>query len=538
MNARITLLPWALCASITLTGCTDLFGSGGGGGSTVGSPTTETVSAELGGTIALDDGSLVIFPPGALFEDTDITVTPIANSGDDGGPLRSFRLEPDGLIFGAPVTVRLPLPASWPEGQAPLVGHAIGTNPNNAMLTGEVAQLMGSPGAYFAEATIHSFSCATLSYNCHAGTIKHVLSEFEARGCAQDDVLDQINAAYPGVNIDERHCESAGPDQVQSLLDSHFDDVGGWDPGVDVPADVLAEAIQAARDGRQVVLGFSTQPWQARDGQHGFYPALAYAHTATLRVVNGQVVIHNTIQTINQYLRDHFGGEVTATYPAEELNEFRQLQVGVALEEQLCGAPDCLSDPSLNPFGLNVYPPVDGIDGWSIDCWLSSSNCVPPRSVAWPAVRIYIEKTEADESPCGECSTQKDGDGDSCVAPPDDDPSGDSDGDGVANGSDNCPTASNADQMDSDGDGLGNACDESMCPEYSIVDEGCGGCIEGFYCSSGGQGTGVCEQLECPEGAGRTYTLECCCDCWEDQSLRGVYDPCRTNFLVACVPRE
>ena len=38
----------------------------------------------------------------------------------------------------------------------------------------------------------------------------------------------------------------------------------------------------------------------------------------------------------------------------------------------------------------------------------------------------------------------------------------DADGDGVANGSDNCPYVSNASQADSDGDGKGNACDN--CP--------------------------------------------------------------------------
>jgi hypothetical protein len=35
----------------------------------------------------------------------------------------------------------------------------------------------------------------------------------------------------------------------------------------------------------------------------------------------------------------------------------------------------------------------------------------------------------------------------------------DDDGDGVANGDDNCPTASNPDQADTDGDGVGNVCD-------------------------------------------------------------------------------
>lgn len=38
-------------------------------------------------------------------------------------------------------------------------------------------------------------------------------------------------------------------------------------------------------------------------------------------------------------------------------------------------------------------------------------------------------------------------------------PPGDLDGDGVANGSDNCPSVANPSQVDTDGDGLGDACD-------------------------------------------------------------------------------
>ena len=46
------------------------------------------------------------------------------------------------------------------------------------------------------------------------------------------------------------------------------------------------------------------------------------------------------------------------------------------------------------------------------------------------------------------------------VSAPPSDPN-DSDGDTVANGSDNCPTIGNTDQADDDGDSIGNACDPS-----------------------------------------------------------------------------
>lgn len=48
----------------------------------------------------------------------------------------------------------------------------------------------------------------------------------------------------------------------------------------------------------------------------------------------------------------------------------------------------------------------------------------------------------------------------------------DADGDGVADGVDNCPTVANADQIDSDGDGIGDACDN--CPDnYNPGQENC-----------------------------------------------------------------
>jgi hypothetical protein len=45
----------------------------------------------------------------------------------------------------------------------------------------------------------------------------------------------------------------------------------------------------------------------------------------------------------------------------------------------------------------------------------------------------------------------------------------DTDGDGVADSSDNCPNTANADQLDSDGDGIGDACDN--CPQTANKDQ-------------------------------------------------------------------
>jgi len=61
----------------------------------------------------------------------------------------------------------------------------------------------------------------------------------------------------------------------------------------------------------------------------------------------------------------------------------------------------------------------------------------------------------------GQADTDNDGTGDACDACPSD-PANDVDGDGVCGNIDNCPTTANPAQTDSDGDGIGNACDP--CP--------------------------------------------------------------------------
>lgn len=50
------------------------------------------------------------------------------------------------------------------------------------------------------------------------------------------------------------------------------------------------------------------------------------------------------------------------------------------------------------------------------------------------------------------------------------------DGDGLANGADNCARASNPDQTDTDGDGIGDACDQNVDADTDGVDDGVDNC--------------------------------------------------------------
>lgn len=181
-----------------------------------------------------------------------------------------------------------------------------------------------------------------------------------------------------------------------------------------------------------------------------------------------------------------------------------------------------------------------GVFDAPIDAWyFERLSWTGPTCVRWKGGKapVAVPDPLADTRP-STCTPAELAGNTGPLDPPDTtgDPTADSDGDGIPNAEDNCPNAANPYQIDTDGDGIGNDCDDTACPDFARTETSCGLCKEGFYCASGGQGTGLCEQETCPEGAGRTYTLDCCCDCWEDQSLMGIYDPCRAGYLLKCVP--
>jgi hypothetical protein len=79
---------------------------------------------------------------------------------------------------------------------------------------------------------------------------------------------------------------------------------------------------------------------------------------------------------------------------------------------------------------------------------------------------------DKDNCPTMQNPMQEDDDGDGignpCDAPP---PPPDADGDGVPDGNDNCPDKPNPGQKDSDGDGIGDACDDTPLPVEDVRQE-------------------------------------------------------------------
>ena len=69
----------------------------------------------------------------------------------------------------------------------------------------------------------------------------------------------------------------------------------------------------------------------------------------------------------------------------------------------------------------------------------------------------------------------------------------DTDGDGVADNSDNCPNDANADQADGDSDGLGDACDDT---DDNVISGGDAGLGDALYMSNG------CAACHADDGSG------------------------------------
>jgi hypothetical protein len=75
-------------------------------GTPTGSPTSATIGT-AGGTLSTPDGALTLtFPAGALNSETEISITPITNTAPKGVASAAYRLEPEGIVFNAPVELK------------------------------------------------------------------------------------------------------------------------------------------------------------------------------------------------------------------------------------------------------------------------------------------------------------------------------------------------------------------------------------------------------------------------------------------------
>ena len=396
---------------------------GGGGGSSGGTAattntsrdlpgaSTATISARNGGTLQTATGISLEIPAGALSQDTKVTIIPLKVDDISDLFINAVRFEPEATLLKSAAVVRFPLPATWDGRESPEIYLFSGTDPQQAVPTGTYAKVTGTAGAYTAEVPIKDFDPPALAqpataqpHNCHAGTIDRVVGKLLDRGCLRQyidySLADNYGIPYTFPFSYPAVPGSSGPEQIQALFDTFFNEIGHWN-GIDgnpekptdwttfqdVPPAVVNQILQnVAQDGRMVGLAFKDGSWGGRDKDNlNFYDTRSteYRHSAVLQSdQNKHIQIVNTSPTKDlSLLNVAYGefkkaGEVTYPYPAEKLNDFRKLRTSEALEIYLCGSLGCLEDQSKN--------------AWRIEPYKSSPH--DRRAIPWSAALIYVER--------------------------------------------------------------------------------------------------------------------------------------------------
>lgn len=112
-----------VACSSSSSGGTDVSGAGGQGGSGVGQPVAQTVKAADGGMVAAA-GAKALIPPGALAQDTNITVTVSPKTGQpDEADIAAdvFDFGPNGTMFSKPVTLTIDFTGTAPAGKKAVI---------------------------------------------------------------------------------------------------------------------------------------------------------------------------------------------------------------------------------------------------------------------------------------------------------------------------------------------------------------------------------------------------------------------------------
>lgn len=368
---------------VALGACIAAFGMGGCPGNTNNGNTDDgvpqavraTISAAKGGTISTDSGVTLVIPAGALAEDTEIvltTVTASALSKIDSSFLAGVILEPDGLTFSTPATLRVPLPAALDADFPPRELVFKGTDPKDAVETGTLVGL--SADGRTAIITVTHFSGRVCANNCHEGVRQFLKASFASRSCPQAEWEARVVGKYPGYSFGP--CDTIKAGAIHAIVDSYFDFYAGADGDTDIPVQTLAELEAFAAAGRHVVLLFGKDAMPERSGERMFYGNVA--HSAIVEMKDGKWQMRHTFVP---------GGVPLAAidntnfvwWPLSDLNAFRRLRQGVGIEMAVCGTPGCLGSADPEAKG-KPYNPLE------------------TRIVPWNAVRIFVERE--DNSPC------------------------------------------------------------------------------------------------------------------------------------------
>lgn len=373
----------------------------------------QEVTADNGAVIEASGYSLEI-PPDALPEDTEISAVSVPPQDTPTEHiLGGINFGPSGIKLKKPALVEVPLelPSDWTPGELVPIYEFPSDDPSLAVWNGYYAEITAKDGKYKAIGPVFHFSGSLFIRNCHSGTMEFIMNDFKKRGCNSEDAFDLVKEKFPDMADITVGTEKIKDKEIQRILGTFFDEKYTYNRGEEVPSDVISELSQLASEGNLVVIAFTSEEWSEMNAD-GLYPGMA--HTAILEHKDGVVRIRNSANILsNKKLLDALGGTNLVYYDWDKINEFRELQAGVGVELTCGVSPGDLSAPDMNPYGLNIYNPLNGKD-WKGIAWedpiafvssalsrnWSSISGIPPRPKPWTAIKIYVQKTSPLSNPC------------------------------------------------------------------------------------------------------------------------------------------
>jgi hypothetical protein len=369
---------------------------------------SQVIHASAGGTLINKNGVSLTIPPGALSSDTLITVSEIVIPKEDHNTIAGVKFEPDGLELKKPAILEVPLnlPSDWDENDLILDYGYHGKDAAAGAWNGYYIQVSRENGKLIARTFTTHFSGTLFVRNCHSGTMDYVLGQFNKKGQKPDSLLTAVRQKYPGETIQGYQTDQVDERTIQRFLGTFFTEKYTFNRSTKIPDTVISELKALCREGRQVVLSFTPDTWGGKNAE-GLYPY--FTHTAALEDKNGTIQIRNStnVSPIPKLI-ELLGGSNTIYYPLDKINEFRELQSGVAVEMAAGVGPDGFSNESNNnPYGLKLYPPLNGTS-WVGPAWENPFAFVsslintgtkdvkgkPPRSRPWTAVKVYVQNPE------------------------------------------------------------------------------------------------------------------------------------------------
>lgn len=168
-------------------------------GRTVNPPVVKDIGAE-GGELELQDGARLEIPAGALASKTAISAQLISSSNANGD-IRYYKLEPDGLQFTKPATLRIGFKKEDLEGGRVVVRNFSNLNPEKSdghkkgkFALGELTEGQQSPGQLSFKVPHFSFWQA----NSGADRAMHLVTDIPARNMEPGDTLFMLTAIGGG----------------------------------------------------------------------------------------------------------------------------------------------------------------------------------------------------------------------------------------------------------------------------------------------------------------------------------------------------